>query len=68
MIYIDKNIMNHLPLSCQECELRSINNWVCSLVKWNHTAPLNIQKYDIDEKEYYDNYWKHPDCPLREIK
>ena len=66
MIYFDKSKINNLPLSCQECELRSKNNWVCSLVEWNHTVPLNTQKYDIDEKEYYDNYWKHPDCPLRE--
>jgi len=66
MIYIDKLKIKYLPLSCNECELRSKNDWVCSLVEWNHKDSIYFQKVKVTEEEYYDDYWKHPDFPLRE--
>jgi len=65
MIYI--NNLNELPTSCKTCKFRGETNWVCNFVEWNCNIPTYRQNIKVTEKEWYDEKWKHSDCPLREI-
>lgn len=55
-IYIEW--LSEIPVGCRECKLKNKQDWFCQLVDPN---------IEIDEDKYYDNEFKHPNCPLKII-
>ena len=66
MIYI--NNLTELPTNCKTCQFRGETNWVCNFVEWDCNISIYLQNINISEKEWHEENWKHPDCPLKKIK